>query len=87
MAQSGPSDQVPREVDNMEGLPVVFFLIIGLFLFLAIGVPVAFSLGLASIVGMLLFLSPVHLFQIAQISFTRGTEFLFIVAPPLYPYG
>jgi C4-dicarboxylate transporter DctM subunit len=65
----------------MEGLPVVFFLIIGLFLFLAIGVPVAFSLGLTSIVGMLLFLSPVHLFQIAQISFTRGTEFLFIVAP------
>ena len=65
----------------MEGLAVVVFLIVALFIFLAVGVPVAFSLGLTSIVGMLLFLSPVHLFQIAQISFTKGTEFLFIVAP------
>jgi len=65
----------------LEGLAVVVFLIVALFIFLAVGVPVAFSLGLTSIVGMLLFLSPVHLFQIAQISFTKGTEFLFIVAP------
>lgn len=73
--------QIPREVDKLEGIAVVIFLIVALFIFLAVGVPVAFSLGLTSIVGMLLFLSPVHLFQIAQISFTKGTEFLFIVAP------
>ena len=65
----------------MGDLAVVVCLILTLFVFLAIGVPVAFSLGLTSIFGMLVFLSPVHLFQIAQISFSKGTEFLFIVAP------
>jgi C4-dicarboxylate transporter, DctM subunit len=67
--------------NKMETWLLVLLLVGMLFFFLALGVPVAFSMGLVCIGGILLFLSPAHLFRIAQISYSRGTEFLFIVVP------
>jgi len=52
-----------------------------LLLLLALGVPVAFSLGIAGMVGVYFFLSPAMLMQIARISFEVGSTHLFIVAP------
>jgi C4-dicarboxylate transporter DctM subunit len=49
--------------------------------FLVLGVPVAFSLGLAGIAGVYLFLSPPMVFQLARISFEVASTHLFIVAP------
>jgi C4-dicarboxylate transporter, DctM subunit len=67
--------------NGMELLFMTGCLIVLLLFFLAIGVPVAFSMGLVFVTGAVLFLSPAHLFRVAQITFSRGTEFLFVVAP------
>ena len=57
---------------------LLFAILIG---YLVIGVPVAFSLGLAGITGVYLFLSPKLIFQLARISFDVASTQLFVVAP------
>ena len=57
---------------------VLFGMVVG---FLLLGMPVAFGLGLAGVVGTLIFLSPAQLIQMGHIAFGRGTENVFIVAP------
>lgn len=52
-----------------------------LFLLFFIGVPVAFSLGVASIIGILVFLGPAQLSQIVNISYTQGVSTTLLVAP------
>ncbi|MCP1336994.1 TRAP transporter large permease [Futiania mangrovi] len=56
----------------------LFAILIG---FILIGVPVAFSLGLAGTVAVYLFLTPHMLMQLARISFDVASTHLFIVAP------
>jgi len=57
---------------------LLFSILIG---FLFIGVPVAFSMGLAGIAGAYLFLSPLLIYQLARISFDVASTQLFVVAP------
>jgi len=52
-----------------------------LLLFLCVGVPIAFSLGLTSAVGTVLLLGPDALIQLANTAFGQGSNNLFIVAP------
>jgi C4-dicarboxylate transporter, DctM subunit len=68
-------------MNEMEPWLMCVLFVVALLFFLAIGVPVAFSMGLVAVGGILVFLSPAHLYQIGQISFSKGTEFLFIVVP------
>ncbi|MDX5361759.1 MAG: TRAP transporter large permease subunit [Alphaproteobacteria bacterium] len=56
----------------------LFAILVG---FILIGVPVAFSLGLAGTVAVYLFLSPHMLMQLARIAFDVASTHLFIVAP------
>ncbi|MCL6637191.1 MAG: TRAP transporter large permease subunit, partial [Alicyclobacillus sp.] len=59
-------------------LLLVFGLMI---LFMTIGVPVAFSMGLAALTGIVSFLGPAAAMQMANIAFERGTNDEFIVVP------
>lgn len=52
-----------------------------LMVFLVIGVPVAFSMGLAGIIGVYAFLSPNMLVQLGRLSFDVASNHLFTVAP------
>jgi C4-dicarboxylate transporter, DctM subunit len=52
-----------------------------LLVFVGLGVPVAFSMGLSGFVGVLLFLPPNRLHNLGNIFYDRGTEFTFVVVP------
>lgn len=52
-----------------------------LFVFMALGVPVAFSLGLTAAVATFFLLGPKLLINVANIAFEKGADNLFIVAP------
>lgn len=52
-----------------------------LFLFMFMGVPAGFAMGLTSSIMIVLFLSPNHLIELANVMFQRGTSHEFIVAP------
>lgn len=59
----------------------LFVLIAILLFFILIGVPVAFSLGITTIIGIIVFLSPAQLSQMANISYTQSTSITLMVAP------
>jgi C4-dicarboxylate transporter DctM subunit len=62
----------------------MIYLIVGsLFLFLALGVPVAFSLAIVSVLGLIYMGGPADLVAIADISWSSTSEFL-LVAIPLF---
>lgn len=52
-----------------------------LLVFVGLGVPVAFSMGLSGFVSVLLFLPPSRLHNLGNIFYDRGTEFTFVVVP------
>jgi C4-dicarboxylate transporter DctM subunit len=52
-----------------------------LLVFVGLGVPVAFSMGLSGVVSVLLFLPPSRLHNLGNIFYDRGTEFTFVVVP------
>ena len=61
------------------GLTLVLFSF--LLVFMAIGVPVAFSMGVTATIMVFIFLNPAMLIQMARMSFVVSTSHLFIVAP------
>lgn len=52
-----------------------------LLVFVGLGVPVAFSMGLSGVISVLLFLPPSRLHNLGNIFYDRGTEFTFVVVP------
>lgn len=52
-----------------------------LFIFFLLGVPVAFSLGIATVIGILIYLDARQLFQLVDITFSQGTSTSLMVAP------
>lgn len=52
-----------------------------LLFFVILGVPVAFSLGIASVIGISVFLSPAQLSQMANICYTQASSLTLMVAP------
>jgi C4-dicarboxylate transporter, DctM subunit len=52
-----------------------------LLLFVGLGVPVAFSMGLSGVISVLLFLPLNRLHNLGNIFYDRGTEFTFVVVP------
>lgn len=61
------------------GLTLVLFSF--LLVFMAIGVPVAFSMGVTATIMVFIFLNPAMLIQMARMSFVVSTSHLFLVAP------
>jgi C4-dicarboxylate transporter DctM subunit len=59
----------------------IFVLFLILIFTIFIGTPVAFALGVTSIAGILLYLSPIQLAQIGSIAFNHGTNMNQLVAP------
>lgn len=52
-----------------------------LIFFMVIGVPVAFAMGITGTIMVMLFLSPNMLVQMARVSFSVSTNYIFLVAP------
>ena len=61
------------------GLTLILFSF--LLVFMAIGVPVAFSMGVTATIMVFIFLNPAMLIQMARMSFVVSTSHLFLVAP------
>ncbi|MGI6308536.1 MAG: TRAP transporter large permease [Dethiobacteria bacterium] len=61
----------------LELIVLVFLLLF----FVILGVPVAFSLGITSVIGICVFLSPAQLSQMANICYTQATSLTLMVAP------
>ena len=61
------------------GLTLILFAF--LLVFMTIGIPVAFSMGITATSMVLLFLNPAMLIQMARMSFVVSTSHLFLVAP------
>ena len=61
------------------GLTVILFSF--LLVFMTIGVPVAFAMGITATIMVLIFLNPAMLIQMARMSFVVSTSHLFLVAP------
>lgn len=59
----------------------VTLLLLYLFIPLIVGTPIAFSLGIAGVLGIITFLSPDQLGQLVNIVFTNGTSSTLLVAP------
>jgi C4-dicarboxylate transporter DctM subunit len=62
---------------------VLFFLLFvaALLLLMTTGTPVAVALGLIGVIGTLYVATPAQLIRLAQIAFTRSSDFVFIVIP------
>lgn len=52
-----------------------------LIILLLIGIPIAFAIGLSGIIGIVFFIGPAQLSQLATIIFTQGTSATLLVAP------
>lgn len=61
------------------GLTLILFAF--LLVFMTIGIPVAFSMGITATIMVFLFLNPAMLIQMARMSFVVSTSHLFLVAP------
>ncbi len=61
------------------GLTLILFSF--LLVFMAIGVPVAFAMGVTATIMVFIFLNPAMLIQMARMSFVVSTSHLFLVAP------
>ena len=65
----------------MESVFYFVIFIVALLLILSTGAPVAVAMGMIGVIGTLYVGTPDHLIRLAQITFTRSTDFLFIVVP------
>jgi C4-dicarboxylate transporter DctM subunit len=67
----------------MEIGVIIIILIVILIILLGLGTPIAFCLGFLGVVGILAFLDPAQLYQIAEIAADSGTN-LFMLTLPLF---
>src|SRR2546428_5826 len=65
----------------MESVLLFLLFVAALLLLMTTGTPVAVALGLIGVVGTLYVATPAQLVRLAQIAFTRSSDFVFIVIP------
>jgi len=65
----------------MESVLYFLLFVLALMVILATGAPVAVAMGMIGVIGTLYVGTPDHLIRLAQITFTRSSDFLFIVVP------
>jgi len=65
----------------MESVLIFLLFVVVLLLLMTTGTPVAVALGLIGVVGTLYVATPAQLVRLAQIAFTRSSDFVFIVIP------
>jgi len=65
----------------MESVLYFVLFVFALLLILSTGAPVAVAMGMIGVIGTLYVGTPAHLIRLAQISFARSSDFLFIVVP------
>lgn len=65
----------------MSPIVSVLILFVILLSLLFIGIPIAFSMGLSGIIGIIIFIGPTQLSQIPSIIFNQGTSSTLLVAP------
>jgi C4-dicarboxylate transporter, DctM subunit len=65
----------------MEHVLFFFVFVAALLLLMTTGTPVAVALGLIGVLGTLYVATPAQLVRLAQIAFTRSSDFVFIVIP------
>lgn len=65
----------------MSPIISVLILFVILLSLLFIGIPIAFSMGLSGIIGIIIFIGPTQLSQIPSIIFNQGTSSTLLVAP------